>query len=133
VIVLEIGVAWRSRATVNCHLTDVFGFYDHQARAGVGLAADLVAWRRVSRGSYKPFLHHVTKGRPIPHQADQADGAPPDAAHPRRGAGHGRPTDKACDLELLVIEVLAKDLAASGWVHRTPGSRGAPRRAPLPS
>jgi integrase/recombinase XerD len=33
---------------------------------GVGLAADLVAWRRVSRGSYKPFLHHVTKGRPIP-------------------------------------------------------------------
>jgi len=24
-----------------------------------------VAWRRVSRGSYKPFLHHVTKGRPV--------------------------------------------------------------------
>jgi hypothetical protein len=66
VIVLEIGVAWRSPATVNCHLTGVFGFYEHQARAGVGLAADLVAWRRVSRGSYKPFLHHVTKGRPIP-------------------------------------------------------------------
>ncbi len=22
------------------------------------------AWRRVSRGSYKPFLHRVTKGRP---------------------------------------------------------------------
>jgi integrase len=30
------------------------------------VAAGLVAWRRVSRGSYKPFLHHVTKGRPIP-------------------------------------------------------------------
>lgn len=28
-------------------------------------AADLVAWRRVSRGSYKPFLHHVTRGKPI--------------------------------------------------------------------
>jgi integrase len=25
-----------------------------------------VAWRRVPRGSYKPFLHHVTAGRPIP-------------------------------------------------------------------
>jgi integrase len=31
----------------------------------VELAASLVAWRRVSRGSYKPFLHHVTKGRPV--------------------------------------------------------------------
>ena len=31
-----------------------------------GVAGELVAWRRVSRGSYKPFLHHVTKGRPGP-------------------------------------------------------------------
>jgi len=66
VIVLENGTGRRSAATVNRHLAGLFGFYDHQARAGVGLAADLVAWRRVSRGSYKPFLHHVTKGRPIP-------------------------------------------------------------------
>jgi integrase/recombinase XerD len=66
VIVLENGVGRRSAATVNRHLAGVFGFYDHKARAGVGLAADLVAWRRVSRGSYRPFLHHVTKGRPIP-------------------------------------------------------------------
>jgi len=28
--------------------------------------ASSVAWRRVSRGAYKPFLHHVTKGRPVP-------------------------------------------------------------------
>ena len=65
-IVLESGTARRSAATVNRHLAGIFGFYDYQARAGVGLAADLVAWRRVGRGSYKPFLHHVTKGRPIP-------------------------------------------------------------------
>jgi integrase/recombinase XerD len=32
----------------------------------VGVAGELVAWRRVSRGAYKPFLHHVTKGRPVP-------------------------------------------------------------------
>jgi integrase/recombinase XerD len=30
------------------------------------LASSLTAWRRMPRGSYKPFLHHVTKGRPIP-------------------------------------------------------------------
>ncbi len=66
VIVLGNGTGRRSPATVNRHLAGVFGFYDHKARLGVGLAADLVAWRRVSRGSYTPFLHHVTKGRPIP-------------------------------------------------------------------
>ena len=66
VIVLGNGAGRRSPATVNRHLAGVFGFYDYEARAGVGLAADLVAWRRVSRGSYKPFLHHVTKGKPIP-------------------------------------------------------------------
>lgn len=43
----------------------MFGFYDFHARSGLGIAADLVAWRRVSRGSYKPFLHHVTRGKPI--------------------------------------------------------------------
>ncbi len=66
VIVLDTGVARRSPATVNRHLAAVFGFYEHHARAGVTVAADLVAWRRVGRGSYKPLLHHVTKGRPIP-------------------------------------------------------------------
>lgn len=66
VIVLETGAGQRSAATVNRHLAAVFSFYDHHARSGVGVAADLVAWRRVSRGSYKPFLHHVTKGKPVP-------------------------------------------------------------------
>ena len=66
VIVLETGTGRRSPATVNRHLAGVFGFYDHHARSGVGVAGELVAWRRVSRGSYKPFLHHVTRGRPVP-------------------------------------------------------------------
>lgn len=30
------------------------------------MAADLIAWRRVGRGSYKPLLHHVMAGKPIP-------------------------------------------------------------------
>jgi len=65
VIVLETGSGRRWAATVNRHLAAVFGFYDHHARAGVGVAEGLVAWRRVSRGSYKPFLHHVTRGKPV--------------------------------------------------------------------
>ncbi|GAA2468664.1 site-specific integrase [Terrabacter carboxydivorans] len=66
VIVLDASTARRSEATVNRHLAAVFGFYDFHARTGVALAESLVAWRRVPRGSFKPFLHHVTKGRPIP-------------------------------------------------------------------
>ncbi|MGH3287279.1 MAG: tyrosine-type recombinase/integrase [Streptosporangiaceae bacterium] len=66
VIVLDAGEAARTPATVNRHLAAVFGFYDFHARAGVGLAADLIAWRRTGRGSYKPFLHHVTAGKPVP-------------------------------------------------------------------
>jgi len=66
VIVLADGNGARRPATVNRYLAGVFGFYDHHARTGVPVAAGLVSWRRISRGSYKPFLHHVTKGRPIP-------------------------------------------------------------------
>jgi integrase/recombinase XerD len=66
VIVLDTGTAARSPATVNRHLAAVFGFYEHHTRSGVDVAAGLVAWRRIGRGSYKPFLHHVTKGRPVP-------------------------------------------------------------------
>jgi integrase/recombinase XerD len=66
VVVLGTAEGRRSPATVNRHLAAVFGFYDLHARAGVGPAAELVAWRRVGRGPYKPLLHHVTKGRPIP-------------------------------------------------------------------
>lgn len=66
VIVVDASAARRSESTVNRHLAAVFGFYDFHARNGVTLAESLVAWRRVPRGSFKPFLHHVTKGRPIP-------------------------------------------------------------------
>jgi len=66
VIVLADGTGARAPATVNRYLAGVFGFYDHHARTGLQVAAELVSWRRISRGSYKPFLHHVTKGRPIP-------------------------------------------------------------------
>jgi integrase/recombinase XerD len=52
VIVLADGNGARRPATVNRYLAGVFGFYDHHARADVQVAAGLVAWRRISRGSY---------------------------------------------------------------------------------
>jgi integrase/recombinase XerD len=66
VIVLAGGSGARGPATVNRYLAGVFGFYDHHARTGLAAASGLVWLRRISRGSDKPFLHHVTKGRPIP-------------------------------------------------------------------
>ena len=64
VTVLEGGTGRCCPATVNRHLAALFSFYDYQARNGVELAQVLVQWRRVNRGGYRPFLHHVTAGRP---------------------------------------------------------------------
>jgi integrase/recombinase XerD len=64
VSVLEGGTARRTAATVNRHLAALFSFYDYQARNGLTLAQQLVAFRRTNRGGYRPFLHHVTVGRP---------------------------------------------------------------------
>jgi integrase/recombinase XerD len=66
VVVLAEEAGRRRPGSINRYLAGVFGFYDHHSRTGISVACGLVAWRRVSRGSYKPFLHHVTKGRPIP-------------------------------------------------------------------
>src|SRR5664279_4246288 len=65
VTVLPGGTSRGGPATVNKHLAALFSFYDWQARNGVALAQSLVAWRRVSRGGYRSFLHHVTAGRPV--------------------------------------------------------------------
>jgi integrase/recombinase XerD len=64
--VVQSGTRRRSPATVNRYLAGVFGFYDFHARRGVVLTSSLVAWRRTSRGSYKPFLCHATAGNPVP-------------------------------------------------------------------
>jgi integrase len=66
VIVLAGGQGRCSPVTVNRHLAALFSFYDYRARNGVVLAQSLVEWRRSNRGGYRPFLHHVTAGRPSP-------------------------------------------------------------------
>jgi integrase len=58
VIPIDAGSA-RAASTVNRHLAAVFGLYDFHARRGLRVAAELVAWRRGGRSSYKPFLEGV--------------------------------------------------------------------------
>ena len=77
--VLEGGSARCSPATLNRHLAAVFSFYDYQARNGVPLAQQLVAWRRSNRGGFRPFLHHATGGRAVatrPQRVRQPDRVP---------------------------------------------------------
>jgi integrase len=69
VIVIDAGAARRAATTVNRHLAAVFGLYDFHARRGVGVAAELVDWRRGGRGSYKPFLEQVGgRSRRVPRR-----------------------------------------------------------------
>ena len=64
VAVLPTAAAEVSAATVNRKLAAVSAFYVHQARNGAGVGDLLAAWRTGSRGGWKPFLHHVSKGKP---------------------------------------------------------------------
>jgi site-specific recombinase XerD len=55
-------------STVNRKLSALAAFYAHQARHGVDLGELLTTWAPGRRGGWKPFLHHVTKGRPHAHR-----------------------------------------------------------------
>jgi integrase/recombinase XerD len=75
-------------ATINRKLSAVSAFYQHQARHGVDLGELLVAWRPGGRGSFKPFLHHISKGRSAAAAGrlgeDAGEAAP--SSHRRRGS-----------------------------------------------
>jgi integrase/recombinase XerD len=64
VTVLPSSVPEVSVATVNRKLAAVSAFYAHQARNDEGPGDLLAAWRTGGRGGWKPFLHHVSKGKP---------------------------------------------------------------------
>ncbi|MEJ7786914.1 MAG: site-specific integrase [Solirubrobacteraceae bacterium] len=64
VVVLADEAARLSPRTVNRMLTGVVGFYELQAKRGSTLAKDLIVQTRSGRGSYKPFLHSIARGRP---------------------------------------------------------------------
>ena len=64
VAVLPSAAAEVTAATVNRKLAAVSAFYAHQARNGAGVGDLLAAWRAGGRGGWKPFLHHIGKGKP---------------------------------------------------------------------
>jgi len=64
VAVLPTSVPEVTAATVNRKLAAVSVFYAHQARNNEGPGDLLAAWRSGGRGGWKPFLHHVSKGKP---------------------------------------------------------------------
>jgi integrase/recombinase XerD len=64
VAVLPSSVPEVSVATVNRKLAAVGSFFAHQARSGEGPGDLLAAWRAGGRGGWKPFLHHVSRGKP---------------------------------------------------------------------
>ena len=54
-------------ATINRKLSALAAFYSHQARHGVDVGELLTTWQLPGprgRGGWKPFLHHVAKGKP---------------------------------------------------------------------
>jgi integrase/recombinase XerD len=64
VAVLPSAAAQVTAVTVNRKLAAVSAFYAHQARNGAGVGDLLAAWNTGGRGGWKPFLHHVSKGKP---------------------------------------------------------------------
>jgi integrase/recombinase XerD len=64
VAVLPSAVPEVSVATINRKLAAVSLFYVHQARSGDGPGDLLAAWRAGGRGGWKPFLQHVSRGKP---------------------------------------------------------------------
>jgi integrase len=64
VAVLPSAAAQVGAATVNRKLAAVSSFYAHHARNGADVGDLLAAWKTGGRGGWKPFLHHVSKGKP---------------------------------------------------------------------
>ncbi|MFJ8391146.1 site-specific integrase [Streptomyces sp. NPDC094438] len=67
VAVLPSVEAHCTESTVNRKLSALAAFYQHAARHGVDLGELLVTWQPAGRrrGSWKPFLHHVSAGGPV--------------------------------------------------------------------
>jgi integrase/recombinase XerD len=65
VAVLPTATAEAGASTVNRKLAAVSAFYAHQARNGAEVGDLLAVWKTGGRGGWKPFLHHVSKGKPF--------------------------------------------------------------------
>jgi integrase/recombinase XerD len=57
-------------STVNRKLSALAAFYSHQVRHGADVGELLTTWQMPGRrGGWKPFLHHVSQGKPQPGRA----------------------------------------------------------------
>ncbi len=57
-------------STTNRKLSALSAFYAHHARHGVDVGELLTTWQVPGRrGGWKPFLHHVSKGKPQPRRS----------------------------------------------------------------
>ncbi|GAA2055253.1 tyrosine-type recombinase/integrase [Nocardiopsis rhodophaea] len=67
VVVLGSAEAHCTEPTVNRKLSALSAFHEHAARNGVDLGELLITWQPTGRrpSSWKPFLHHVSAGRPV--------------------------------------------------------------------
>jgi integrase/recombinase XerD len=81
-------------ATVNRKLAAVSAFYAHQARNGAEVGDLLAAWKTGGRGGWKPFLHHVSKGKPYRGRAIslKVPAKLPGASHPSVSTPSSRPS-----------------------------------------
>ena len=61
-------------STINRKLSALSAFYAYQARHGVDLGELLMTWQPGGgrRGGWRPFLHHVSKGKPEARRASSA-------------------------------------------------------------
>jgi integrase/recombinase XerD len=61
-----------TESTVNRKLSALAAFYQHAVRHGVDLGEllNLITWQPAGRrrGAWKPFLHHVSAGGPVPRR-----------------------------------------------------------------
>jgi integrase/recombinase XerD len=70
VAVLPSVEAHVSVSTINRKLSALAAFYSHQVRHGVDVGELLTTWQLPGRrGGWRPFLHHVSKGKAQPRRA----------------------------------------------------------------
>jgi len=65
IVSMETRYTHRSDATINAILAAVSSFYDFQARLDTVKEVPLYRFQALSQRTYKPFLHHITKSKPV--------------------------------------------------------------------
>lgn len=63
VVSIQPPEAHRSERTINAMISAVIGFYDFQSRLDSVSAPEVDQFQVLRNRSYKPFLHHLTKGK----------------------------------------------------------------------